>query len=747
MMKLAPRIAALAMLMAVLPVAAQEQPAKSEAVGPEQQEKLIAGVEPALVIVEYTLQFDKGEAPTGAGFGAKCPNCGQYHGNGAGEVVKEERPQELAGYLIDEKKVLVQDPQTHPRFVKSIAVRRFDRSGKLTETVNAKVSAYAKNSNAVILELDAAMPGAKAPTFDATAKGGLSYVALQQNGGRWGAGVHSLGGSFNVLGNKKMVGGGLGIAVNKEGIVAGVVADGDLPADGSWKGSPLKWALLEAGEMEKTLKSTEALAQGTIVRVTLNFRSPRNKETNSYRGGGGEDSTVQHVLGLIVDKNRVVVLTELKPTVTARLERIRVFTEPPIDAKFAGSLTDFGAFVATLEKPAAASIELSGKAIEELVGVASPSATINLQGEKRVVYLQPRRIADLNKGWRRNLYPEVVGDSTGLFMFDSDGALAAFPMVKREKASTAERWGSDRAVFSPSTLLAPVLADLKSNIDTNNVPLSEEAENRLAWIGVELQGLNQELARANNVSDLTSDGDTGALVTLVHPDSPAGKAGVEAGWVLLRINAEGEPKPIEVKVEQEYGYGRTFPWDRLDQVSEEYFDQIPTPWPALETPLVRTLTDLGFGKKYTAEFFTDGKVVKKDFVVTEGPAHYFSAPKYKHVGLGITLRDMTYEVREYLKKKPDDVGVIISKIEKGSKGSTSGLKPYELITHVNDKPVKNVKDFEEVTKGQNEMRFTIKRMTRGRIVKVTLAAATTQGAATKAAGEGAVEAPAEPITK
>jgi len=88
-------------------------------------------------------------------------------------------------------------------------------------------------------------------------------------------------------------------------------------------------------------------------------------------------------------------------------------------------------------------------------------------------------------------------------------------------------------------------------------------------------------------------------------------------------------------------------------------------------------------------------------------------------------------VRRYMQKKDDEPGVVISKIELGSKGSVAGLKPYEVITHVNDKPVMNAKDFEAAAKDQTELRLSVKRMTAGRIVKITLSAPAASGPATQ----------------
>jgi S1-C subfamily serine protease len=86
--------------------------------------------------------------------------------------------------------------------------------------------------------------------------------------------------------------------------------------------------------------------------------------------------------------------------------------------------------------------------------------------------------------------------------------------------------------------------------------------------------------------------------------------------------------------------------------------------------------------------------------------------------MGVTVRDITYEVRRYFQMKPDESGVIISKIERGSRASVAGLKPMETIRSVNDKPITSVKEFENAIKAGGEFKLAIKRMTQGRTVKV-----------------------------
>jgi len=86
----------------------------------------------------------------------------------------------------------------------------------------------------------------------------------------------------------------------------------------------------------------------------------------------------------------------------------------------------------------------------------------------------------------------------------------------------------------------------------------------------------------------------------------------------------------------------------------------------------------------------------------------------------VTVRDLTYEVRRYFQREATDPGVIVSKIEPGSRASVAGVRPYEIITHVNDKPVMTAKDFELLTKDQKELRLSVKRMLRGRVIKLSL---------------------------
>ena len=673
--------------------------------GLAEQEAVAKALAPSLVRVEFTLRYDKGEPPASGD-----------------RFFSEDRPGEVPGYLVSPTRVLVMDPADYPRFIEKVNVRLGD------DVAPAKFVAWATTHDAAFLELERPLKGGQPLAFDA--RKGPPYLSVVggERGGGWVIQVQKYAPSLSVFEDGRLLSSAPNWAIltDEQGSPVGAVMDGEIPADNSWKGSPLDWPTCSAEEHQRLMADFAARADRAVVRITLYFRSP-SKEAPSrryYGRGNEENSTEINVTGVLVEGGKVLVLADLQPKVTARLERIVVHPAAggDVEARFAGSLRDYEGLVATLEKPIDGAVAISDKPVYDYDSRLLVGADVRVQGENRTVYMTHRRITSFRLGWHRHVYPQAYGRPGTLFLFDTDGSLAALPVTQREKVSLQSS-SSNRPDLVFATYLKDVLGNLAAHTDPANVPLSENEEHRLAWLGVELQRLNQELARINNVSQLTRDGDIGAVVAYVYPGSPAAKAGVEPGWILLRLIVEGQPKPIDVQVESDYGDG-PFPWDELDHVSEQSFERIPTPWPSAENTFRRTLTDLGFGTKFKAEFSHDGRLVTKDFEIAQSPTHYESAPRFKSQALGITVRDVTFELRRYFQKKDDEPGVIISKIEPGGKASVAGIKPYEIITHINDKPILNVKDFEAAIQNQDELKLEVKRMTRGRVAKIVMNAPT-----------------------
>jgi serine protease Do len=675
-------------------------------------------VTPSLVRVEYSLKYDKGEPPRAGGWVHVGMNERGREGFDAEASVLEERPMEVAGFLVGPTRVVTADPMIHPRFVQGVAVRFGD------DVVKAKTVAYAANQAAVFLELERPLKSAKPLVFDAARKGPYFAVSYFFDGIAWCVTVDGMPSGVLVEQPDRRRHATIldALIVDKAGTPVGLTMAEDVPADGSWKGAPTAWPVKSAAELEKMLADTQQRTEVGLLRVTLHFRSPpKDSSRSSMYRGEGTSVTEEHTTGVLVGDNRILILSYLKPKITARLDGITVFPikGDPVQAKFAYSLKDYGALVATLEKPLPGAIPFSTLPLIESRNELLPAAEITIRGEDRTIYYQHRRIEGFTMGWRKQIFPLIPGEDSGRFVFDPQGALVTLPVTHREKISSGDRDYGRQSGLLPVAYMKSVLENLVANSDPSNVPVTEEEESRLAWLGVELQPLGPELARLNKVAELTQDGETGGMVSYVYPNSPAAKAGIQPGYILLRLRVEGEPKPLEI-MSQDMG-DREFPWERLDEVPEQYYDRIPTPWPSAESAFVRSLTDLGFGKKYTADFFHDGKLVAKDFEVVQSPPTYDSAPRFKSTVLGLTVRDLTFEVRRCLQKKDTDPGVVVSKIEPGGKVSVAGIKPFELITHVDEKPVMNSKEFEAAVKAaKGEIRLSVKRMNNGRVVKIKL---------------------------
>ena len=688
---------------------------------------LVRAVAPALVRVEYQLQYDKADAPEGGLGGERCASCGNNHGASLREFLEEERPVEIAGYLVAADRVVTADPQLHSRFIKSITVRYRD------QIVAASVAGYAREHKAIVLALGGALKEAQPLKFTAPAEGDLHLVTYGRENARWTASLQAFPKQVSVPDQEAphRLTPLQGVAVKAHGTPVGVLLGRQIAVGNGWQGSPLTWPLASAADFTKLTERLQTASRAGLVRVGLSFRSPkdgggasgvsrrysRDDDDDGESGAGTERS----VIGLLLADNRVLVLADLKSRQTARLHRISVFAldGAATSGKFVGSLKNFGAFVVALEKPLSGALQLSQAEINGWRDQLLLRADVSVQGETRTDYFRAERLGSCEVGWQGLLYPELDGgNAKDAFLFTSDMELVALPVTKREQVSGASSYGINETKLTPARYLAEAVAGLPGTADASNVPVSEEEENRLAWLGVELQPLNRELARANGVSDQTRDGETGAIVTFVHANSPAAKAGIQPGAVLLRLKVPGQPLPVEVAVQDDYMSGQAFPWDRLDEVQEQYFERIPTPWPSVENGFVRSLTDLGFGTRYTAEFFVEGKMTATEFEVVAGPAHYNSAPRYKSETVGVTVRDLTYDVRRYLQRKADEPGVVVSKIEAGSKASVAGVKPYELITHINEQPVNNVKDFEKLSTAGGELKLSMKRMAKGRIVSI-----------------------------
>jgi hypothetical protein len=679
---------------------------------------------PGLVVVEYHLTYDSGQAP---------PRVLLPEILDCKKLIEEKRPLVRAGFLTGATRVVTAGLPLPERFIDSITVRF------AAVSVTAHIDAWALERNAVFLSLDGPLSGAKPFTFKTSGEQPFSAADYVLDNGEWTVRVRPLSGMVMVPNGKTDRAAvrvpEQSLVVDARGQPVGLTMRSDLPADEDWKGPPDRWKKISAADLSHKIAAIRSIADANLLRVDLGFRSPKantNELGGSWnrRNSGGIANisvTEAFLLGVRLDAERFFVIGDLPREFTARLERIKVLDGKGLahTARFDGSLKDYGAFGARLDHPQDGSMQYDESGVLAQRNHLVLAAQVQRSGSERVCRMWPMFLSEFERGYKDRPAVRMPVDEEGIYLFTIDGALLAVPAKPRQQATMSREaaWEvvAAGASFAPAAPvdIAVVKAEMAAAIDSANAPVDEKGEGRLAWMGVVLQPLDRDLARVNGVSQQTDDGETGALVSYVYPRSPADGAGMRQGMVLLRVQIEGEPGPQAIETSRLSSRGGFWDDNSEDQ-SESSYGRMPAPWPEAEDDLSRLLTNAGFGRKYSAVFADSGRIITRDFIVTESPLHYESAPRYTSDSLGLTVRDFTYEVRRYYQKTETDPGIVVSKIEPGSKASVAGVRPYELITHVNGKPVMNIAEFMKLIRGVGEIQLTLNRMYRTRQVNIRM---------------------------
>jgi serine protease Do len=182
------------------------------------------------------------------------------------------------------------------------------------------------------------------------------------------------------------------------------------------------------------------------------------------------------------------------------------------------------------------------------------------------------------------------------------------------------------------------------------------------WLGVVLQPLTPELA-----ASFGAEGRKGALVSEVSPGSPAAKAGLVAGDVLLEVDGH--------KVEN--------PGDVARAV-------------ALVTP----------GRKAKVSVWRDKAQKSVEVVLGEAPGEQVAAR------LGFEVRPVTREIARQLNRRSTE-GVVVSDVEDGTAAAEAGIQRGDVIVEVNRRPVKTLADFQAATRDMKKGERLTVRLERG----------------------------------
>ncbi len=236
--------------------------------------------------------------------------------------------------------------------------------------------------------------------------------------------------------------------------------------------------------------------------------------------------------------------------------------------------------------------------------------------------------------------------------------------------------GINTAIFSRSGGNVGIGFAIPVNMAKNVVKqLKEDGKVTRGWLGVMIQKVNQDLA-----DQFHMERPIGALVGEVAPDSPADKAGIKSGDIIV-----------------EYG-GR-----EISQMNM---------LPAL-------VAQTAVGEKVQVIFFRDGK--KKKVMVKIGKLkedEFLETGAESESRLGITVQDLTPDLAKSLEIE-DVSGVLVTEVTMDSPASRAGLRRGDLILEINKNKVDDVREFTEIlkkTKKEGRLLCLVKRGNHARYV-------------------------------
>ncbi len=203
--------------------------------------------------------------------------------------------------------------------------------------------------------------------------------------------------------------------------------------------------------------------------------------------------------------------------------------------------------------------------------------------------------------------------------------------------------------------------------------LMEDGKVTRGWLGVVIQELDDNLAESFGLEN-----SEGILVSEVTPDSPADKAGIKKGDVILRLNGH-TPKDVS-ELRNKVAMLAPRSTARLDVVRD--------------------------GKKKTIKVHI-GKRPNSDHPLSDQENFDGTMERF-----GFSLQELSPELAErfgYQEKQ----GLLVSQVEPGSPAAKAGIQPGQLVEEVNKYSVTSKKDLKNALKKAKNAQKVLLRLRAG----------------------------------
>jgi serine protease Do len=200
--------------------------------------------------------------------------------------------------------------------------------------------------------------------------------------------------------------------------------------------------------------------------------------------------------------------------------------------------------------------------------------------------------------------------------------------------------GQGLGFATPSNMAKEVLLDLYSKGSVTR-----------GWLGVGIQELSRDLSQAFGLEE-----PHGALVSEVLPDSPAAKAGIRRGDIIVGFDGKRVP----------------------DASKLPHMVAVKKPGSAAEVELLRD------GKRLTLPVVLGEMAEEEDKEAAAEGLH----PSDVEEALGLQVQDITPEVAQALRLE-DTAGVVVSHVEPDSPAAEAGIRRGDIVREVAHQAVKD----------------------------------------------------------
>ncbi len=221
--------------------------------------------------------------------------------------------------------------------------------------------------------------------------------------------------------------------------------------------------------------------------------------------------------------------------------------------------------------------------------------------------------------------------------------------------------GINTAILSKSGGFNGIGFAIPSNLAKHVVKsLIKNGKVERGWLGITIQDITPAIAREFGLSEVR-----GALVSDVSADSPAAKAGIQRGDVILEFNGT----QVENKSQLAYQVGMT-----------AIGSTVPVK--------VRR------GKEDMTLHVTVAEMPAS--IAAEGPNGQVAPGQFTNVLNGIEVQNLTSRIAQQLNLPADTTGVVITSVKQGSAAEDAGLQRGDVIQELNRQAVHNMQDYNRV---------------------------------------------------